>query len=281
MRLVRDAITTGGRQPLTLVGLGLVSTWCLVAIFAPVFAHTDPVAQSGPLLVPPSAGHWFGTDELGRDVLSRVMWASRVSLPLAILLVVGLVVIGSVLGGCAGYFGGIVDGAIMRFTDLIFAFPAILLAMTITATLGPGLRNTLIALLLIAWPTYARLIRGLVTSARSADYVTAGRLLGSSPQRSLVVDILPNIAGPVIVLATVDVGRSVLLLAALSFLGLGAQPPSPEWGSMIAAAVQFPTSWWLSLFPGLAIFTLVVGFAILGDSLRDALDPRSAWSHGR
>jgi peptide/nickel transport system permease protein len=253
----------------------------VVVLLVPLLARFDPLAVSGPPLGPPSSRDWFGTDELGRDAFSRVLWASRVSLPLAVVLVTGLVFIGGALGGCAGYFGGIADGAIMRFTDLVFSFPVILLAMTVTAALGPGLKNTVLAIMLIAWPSYARLIRALVTSARSAEYVAAGRLFGASSPRSLLIDIVPNIAGPVVVLATVDLGRAVLLLASLSFIGLGAQPPAPEWGSMLAAAVQFPTSWWLSVFPGLAIFSTVVGFALLGDSLRDALDPKSSWAGGR
>lgn len=268
-------------HPLAVIGLFLVGGWAVVALLAPLIARFDPLAVSGPPLSSPSSVHWFGTDELGRDVFSRVIWASRLSLPLAILLVAGLVTIGGFLGACAGYFGGIVDGVIMRFTDLVFSFPVILLALVVTAALGPGVRNVVIAIMAIAWPPYARLIRGLVTSARNADYVTAGRLLGASPRRSLLIDIAPNLAGPVVVLVTVDLGRAVLLLAALSFLGLGAQPPSAEWGSMVSDAVQFPDSWWLAVFPGLAIFTVVVGFAFLGDSIRDALDPKSAWARGR
>lgn len=270
-----------GRHPLAMAGLVIVGGWVLVVLFVPWISRFDPLAISGPPLSSPSSHYWLGTDQLGRDVFSRVIWGSRVSFPLAILMVAGLVSIGGVIGGCAGYFGGIVDGALMRFTDLISAFPVILLAMTVTAALGPGLKNTVIAIVFIAWPLYARLVRGLVTSARSAEYVTAGRLFASSSLRSLFVDIVPNVAGPIIVLATVDLGRAVLLLAALSFIGLGAQPPTPEWGSMVAAASRFPTSWWLSVFPGLAIFLTVVGFALLGDSLRDALDPKSSWTGGR
>ena len=275
------ALTRSGLfQPLIIAGFLLVGGWILVAVLAPWIAPYNPLTVTDQLLAPPSAEHLFGTDVIGRDVLSRVLWGARVSLPLAMLLVVGIVLIGSTLGAVAGYFGGVVDTVIMRLADLVFAFPVILLAMTVTASIGPGLRNAVIAVTLIAWPSYARVVRGLVTSLGGADYVSATRLLGASTRRALMTDVLPNIAGPIIVLATIDIGRGVLLLSALSFLGLGAQPPQPEWGSMVAAGTQYFDRWWLGLFPGLAIFTTVLGFTFLGDSLRDALDPKSSWSRG-
>jgi ABC-type dipeptide/oligopeptide/nickel transport system permease subunit len=267
-------------QPLIVAGVVLVGGWIFVAVLAPWIAPYDPLSLTNQLLAPPSARHLFGTDVIGRDILSRVLWGARVSLPLAMLLVVGIVLIGSTLGAVAGYFGGLVDTVIMRLADLVFAFPVILLAMTVTASIGPGLRNAVIAVMLIAWPSYARVVRGLVTSLGRADYVSATRLLGASTRRALMTDVLPNIAGPIIVLATIDIGRGVLLLSALSFLGLGAQPPQAEWGSMVAAGTQYFDRWWLGLFPGLAIFTTVLGFTFLGDSLRDALDPKSSWSRG-
>lgn len=275
------ALTRSGLfQPLIVVGFVLVGGWILIAALAPWIAPYDPLALSNQLLAPPSARHLFGTDVIGRDILSRVVWGARVSVPLAMLLVAGIVLIGSTLGAIAGYFGGLVDTLIMRLADLVFAFPLILLAMTVTASIGPGLRNAVIAVMLIAWPSYARVVRGLVTSLGGADYVSATRLLGASTRRALMTDVLPNIAGPIIVLATIDIGRGVLLLSALSFLGLGAQPPQAEWGSMVAAGTQYFDRWWLGLFPGLAIFTTVLGFTFLGDSLRDALDPKSSWSRG-
>ncbi len=193
-------------------------------------------------------------------------------------MVTGVVVIGGSLGGIAGYIGGVVDAAIMRLADVVFAFPVILLAMAATAAVGPGIKNAVVAVILVAWPPYARLVRGMVRSLGGADYVNAARLLGASTRRALITDIVPNIAGPVIVLATLDVGRMVLLLSALSFLGLGAQPPTPEWGSMVASGIRSFDRWWLGIFPGLAIFTIVLGFSFLGDSLRDELDPKSSWS---
>ena len=265
-------------RPFVIVGSLLVGGWILVAVLAPWIAPVDPLKVTGELMAPPSARHLFGTDEIGRDVLSRVLWGARISLPLAMLLVAGIVLLGSTLGAIAGYFGGLVDAVIMRLADLVFAFPVILLAMTVTASIGPGLKNAVIAVMLIAWPSYARVVRGLVTSLTGADYVSATRLLGASSRRALTIDVLPNVAGPIIVLATIDIGRGVLLLSALSFLGLGAQPPTAEWGSMVAAGTQYFSSWWLGLFPGLAIFTTVLGFTFLGDSLRDSLDPKSSWS---
>jgi ABC-type dipeptide/oligopeptide/nickel transport system permease subunit len=262
-------------QPLAMAGVLLVAGWCVVAITAPWITPYDPLAQNGPLLAGPTSSHVLGTDELGRDVLTRVLWGSRVSLPLACILVAGIVFIGGTLGAIAGYFGGVINFVIMRVADFVFAFPVVLLAMAVTAALGPGLRNAVLAVMCVAWPTYARVVRSLVVSHSSADYVSATRLLGASSYRALITDIAPNIAGPVVVLAALDFGRAVLLLAGLSFLGLGAQPPIAEWGSMVASGIQNMNSWWLALFPGLAMFSVVLGFTFLGDSLRDTLDPKT------
>ena len=265
-------------QPLAIAGAALGGAWILLAIFVPLVAPYDPLAQSAQLFLGPSPSHLFGTDELGRDVFSRVLWASRLSLPLAFFLVAMAVAIGGVLGGLAGYFGGWVDEVVMRATDLVFAFPTIILAMAVTAALGPSLRNAVLAVLVVFWPAYARVVRGLVLSLGEADYVSASRLLGASSRRALLVDVLPNIAGPVLVLATLDLGNAVLLLAGLSFLGLGAQPPAPEWGSMVNTGTQYFQRWWMGTFPGFAILSVVLAFNFLGDSLRDALDPRSSWA---
>ncbi len=267
-------------QPLGVVGFLISGAWVLVAALAPLISPYDPIVQHVPFFQTPSADHIFGTDELGRDLYSRVLWGARISIPLAVLLVVGIVLIGGSLGAIAGYFGGYVDVTIMRVADLIFAFPVILWGMLVVAALGPGLKNVVLAVMLVAWPSYARLVRGLVTSITKSDYISASRLLGASTLRALVVDALPNIAGPVVVLAALDIGKGVLLLSALSFLGLGAQPPTPEWGSMVASGTHYVDHWWLGLFPGLAIFSVVLGFSFLGDSLRDALDPKSSWSGG-
>lgn len=271
----RFRLPTAWRQPLTVVGGLIVLLWLLVALLGPVIQPADPLAQSPDRLMPPSGTHLLGTDTLGRDVLSRVIAGSRVTLPLSILLVVLSMVLGSVLGAVAGYFGKAVDEIIMRLADLVFAFPTIILAMVITAALGPGLQNAVLAILLVNWPQYARVTRSMVLGARNNEYVVASRLLGTGVLASLGRDILPNILAPILVLATLDFGAAILLLSGLSFLGLGTVPPTPEWGAMVSEGVQQFSAWWIAVFSGLAIFTVVMAFNFLGDSLRDALDPRS------
>ena len=275
-RAARRRSTSPWRQPLAVIGVVVVLAWIVIAIFAPLIAPSDPLAQDFVQLKGPSAQHWLGTDELGRDVLSRVVYGARVSLPLAVLLVFGAMLVGSIVGSLAGFFGGWVDAVGMRLADIVFAFPGIILAMAVAAALGPQLRNAVLAVLLVSWPAYARLMRGLVLSARNSQYVISSRLLGASPLRALLVDIRPNVLGPVLVMAALDVGNAVLLLSGLSFLGLGAQPPTAEWGAMVAAGAQNFDKWWIGLFPGLAILTVVLAFNFIGDSLRDALDPRTA-----
>ena len=264
------------REPLALLGAVIAVAWLVVALAAPLLAPHDPLAQDFELFQAPSRAHLFGTDELGRDVLSRVIFGARLSLPLAVLLVVLATTLGSVLGAIAGYFRSWVDTVVMRSVDLVFAFPAIILAMVVTASLGPNVRNAVLAIVIVAWPTYARVVRGLVLSLGDAEFVQASRLLGASSRRALVRDILPNLAGPIVVLATLDLANAILLLSGLSFLGLGAQPPDAEWGSMVAVGTQYFQYWWMGTFPGLAIFSAVLAFNFLGDSLRDRLDPRGA-----
>jgi ABC-type dipeptide/oligopeptide/nickel transport system permease subunit len=265
------------RQPLAVAGSMIALAWLVVAIFAPWIAPYDPLAQTFTPAQGPTAAHLFGTDELGRDVLSRVIHGSRVSVPIALLLVTLAAVIGGVVGGVAGYFRGIVDGLSMRMVDLVFAFPPIILAMVVAAVLGRGLRNSALAIVVVAWPSYARVVRGLVLSVGDSEYVQSARLLGSSARRTLFRDVLPNVAGPVLVLATLDLANAILLLSGLSFLGLGAQPPQAEWGSMVANGAQYFQWWWIGTFPGLAIFTAVLAFNFVGDSLRDFFDPQTAW----
>ena len=265
------------RQPLAVVGSVIAVAWIVVAIFAPLIAPYDPLAQNFAISQAPSGAHLFGTDELGRDVLSRVIFGSRVSVPIALLLVTLAALIGGLIGGVAGYFRGIVDGFSMRMVDLVFAFPPIILAMVVAAVLGRGLQNAALAIVVVAWPSYARVVRGLVLSVGDSEYVESARLLGSSARRTLFRDVLPNVAGPVLVLATLDLANAILLLSGLSFLGLGAQPPQAEWGSMVADGAQYFQWWWMGTFPGLAIFTVVLAFNFLGDSLRDVFDPRTAW----
>jgi len=264
------------RQPLAIFGVAIVAMWFILAVFAPWIAPYDPYSQGFDKFLPPSSTHWMGTDELSRDVLSRVIYGARISLPYSILLVVLSGFIGSVIGAASGYFGGKVDSVIMRITDMFFACPGIILAMAVAAALGPEIRNAVIAVTIVAWPIYARLVRSLIMNAKQNDYVTASSLMGSSSLRTLFVDLRPNISGPVFVLAALEVGTALLLLSGLSFLGLGAQPPSAEWGAMVSmGAVNFDR-WWVGLFPGLAILTAVLAFNFIGDTLRDALDPRTA-----
>jgi peptide/nickel transport system permease protein len=264
------------RRPLSIVGLSIAAVWIFAAIFAPWISRYSPTATSPDLYAPPSAAHWFGTDELGRDVYSRVVYGSRVTLPLSIMLVVLAATFGSILGGIAGYFGRVADEGIMRLADLVFAFPTIILAMAVAAALGPNLRNAVIAIVIVSWPLYARVTRSLVLSHREMDYVHASRLLGAPGREALAVEILPNIASPIAALAMLELGNAVLWLAGLSFLGLGAQPPTPEWGAMVAEGAQSFNNWWIGTFPGLAILTAVMAFNFIGDSLRDVLDPRVA-----
>ena len=265
------------RRPRGIVAAGafVALAWVVIAAFAPLIAPHNPLAQNWTPFLHPSRAHLFGTDELGRDVLSRVVFGARLSLPLALLLVSLSAAIGGAIGLISGYFRGWVDGTLMRLVDLFFAFPPIILAMVVTAALGPSIRNAVLALVVVSWPSYARVVRGLVLSIGNSDYVLSSRLIGRSARVALLRDVLPNVAGPVVVLATLDLGNAMLLLAGLSFLGLGAQPPVAEWGSMVANGAQNFEFWWLATFPGMAIFTSVLAFNFLGDGLRDALDPQA------
>jgi peptide/nickel transport system permease protein len=265
------------RQPLAILGGVIVVGWIVVAIFAPLIAPANPLADPYPSLLGPSWHHLFGTDEVGRDVFSRVIYGSRVSLPIGLILVLASATIGGTVGAVAGYFRGPIDGFFMRITDLVFAFPPIILAMVVAAVLGRSLENAALAIVVVAWPSYARVVRGLVLTAGDSEYVQSARLLGASARRALFRDVLPNVAGPVLVLMTLDLANAILLLSGLSFLGLGAQVPQAEWGSMVTEGTQFAQSWWIGMFPGLAIFTVVLAFNLLGDSLRDLFDPRTGF----
>jgi len=273
-------LNPGLRQPLAIAGAVVALVWILVAIFAPLIAPADPLAQTFTPALSPSWHHLFGTDELGRDVFSRVIYGSRVTLPIGLLLVVLAATVGGLIGAVAGYFRGVVDGFFMRCADLVFAFPPIILAMVVAAVLGRGLENAALAIVVVAWPSYARVVRGLVLSVGDSEYVQSARLLGASARRTLFRDVFPNVIGPVVVLMTLDLANAILLLSGLSFLGLGAQPPQAEWGSMVADGTQYFQWWWIGTFPGLAIFSVVLAFNFLGDSLRDVFDPRTARHRG-
>ena len=276
-RLPRFGVHRTFKQPLAIIGIAIAVAWALIAIFAPLIAPYGSLAQSFTPSQSPSLHHLFGTDELGRDVLSRVIYGSRVTLPIALLLVALAMMIGGAIGAVAGYFRGPVDGVLMRGADLVFAFPPIILAMVVAAVLGKGLHNAALAIVVVAWPSYARVVRGLVLSVGDSEFVQSARLLGAPARRALFRDVLPNVAGPVLVLAMLDLANAILLLSGLSFLGLGAQPPKAEWGSMVATGTQYFQWWWMGTFPGLAIFTVVLAFNFIGDSLRDVLDPQTAW----
>jgi peptide/nickel transport system permease protein len=257
------------------LGGALVLAWLLIALLAPLIAPYSPTAQKVTnRLKPPSAQHWFGTDELGRDVFSRVLHGARVSLPVALAVVAMTGTVGILLGSAAGYAGGLADEIIMRVADAVLAFPSLILAIAITAALGPGLLNAALAIALVLWPEYARLVRSQVIALREMEFVSAATALGASPWRNLFVHILPNALPLMLVKISLDMGNAILLAASLSFVGLGAVPPTPEWGAMVAAGRHKFFEWWIATFPGLAIFTAVVGFNFLGDGLRDLLDPR-------
>lgn len=276
MRRRRRLVPAAWATPLAVVGVAVAAAWLVVAVTAPAWVPYPPDAQVLPRLQPPGGDALLGTDAVGRDVFSRLMTGASVTIPLALLLVVVSLLVGTVVGAVAGYLGGWLDEVLMRLTDLVMAFPTVILAMVVAASLGPSLANAVLAAIVVSWPAYARVTRSLVLGLRQQNFVLAGRLLGFSPLRSLTTDVLPNIAGPVVVLATLDVGAAILLLSGLSFLGLGAQPPTAEWGSMVSGAIQNFDAWWIGVFPGLAILTVVLAFNFLGDSLRDVLDPVSS-----
>jgi peptide/nickel transport system permease protein len=257
-------------------GLIVIATFILAALLAPLVAPYDPIATSWTLVrKPPSALHWFGTDELGRDVLARVIFGARGSL-LAGLISVGIAMsVGVPLGLLAGYRGGFIDALIGRITDAMLACPFLILAIALAAFLGPSLGNAMIAIGVSATPVFVRLTRGLVMSVKVEDYVEAARAMGNPNWRIALVHILPNILPALLVQATLSIAAAIIAEAALSFLGLGEQPPAPSWGSMLNAAQRFLTSApWMAIWPGLAIFLVVLSLNLLGDGLRDALDPR-------
>jgi peptide/nickel transport system permease protein len=258
-----------------LAGALIVGLWVVVAATAPVLAPHSPLdLDVMNRLEPPSAGHPLGTDEAGRDNLSRVLYGARITVPIAFAVIAVATIVGSAVGAIAGYAAGRVDEVLMRVVDVVLAFPSILLAMAITAALGPGLRHAMLAIVLVSWPEFSRLMRGQVLSVKNHDYVLAAQALGVPAYRVLLIHVLPNAFPPVVVKATLDVGNAIILTAALSFIGLGAIPPEPEWGAMIAAGQAKFEYWWVATFPGLAILSIVLGFNFLGDGLQDWMNPR-------
>ena len=261
---------------LNVLGVGLVALVVLVAVLGTKIApHSPSRVVLLDRLKPPSVSHPFGTDDLGRDLFSRVLAGARISLEVAAIILSISVAFGTLLGILSGLVGGLVDELIMRLTDLFLAFPALILAAAIAATLGPSLNHTVLALSTVYWPWYTRLVRGQVLALREREFVLAARIVGASTPRIVWHDLLPNVLPLVIVQASLDVGYAILFTSSLSFLGLGAQPPTPEWGAMMTDARAFLRDfWWYATFPGLALAVTVLGFNLLGDGLRDWVDPR-------
>ena len=264
------------RYGLASLGAAIILLWVLIALTAPwISPYLPDTVDVTNRLKPPSLVHWLGTDALGRDVLTRLLYGSRISLLTGFIVVIVSAVFGTLIGGIAAFARGKVEELIMRVTDLVLCFPPIILALAIAAALGIGTTNTIIAMLVVWWPKFSRLARSLVIVQRSQEYVEAALVVGLNPSRILVRHIIPNAVGPLIVLVTLDVGNAIITFAGLSFLGLGVVPPTPEWGSMVAEGRELVEQWWVASFPGLAILTIVLGFNFLGDGIRDWLDPKS------
>jgi peptide/nickel transport system permease protein len=277
---LRRALYRFSQNRLSVLGLGLIMFLVLVAITGPLWvpypADATGAIHASDRFLSPRAEHFFGTDELGRDVFTRVVLATQLALAAGLIILAVAITIGVTVGSIAGYFGGWLGESLMRLTDMMLAIPGIFLALAITAAAGPGIIHAIMALSVTWWPGYARLVQGQVQAAREQDYVEAGRSIGAKPHRIIFLHIAPNIISSVIVKASMDFGFAILSLAALGFIGVGAQPPTPEWGQMVSFGRKFlPQFWWYSTFPGLAMFVAVFGFSMLGDGLRDVFDPKS------
>jgi len=267
-------------NPIAMIGLIIVVSLVLAAIFAPVLTSANGTEQFlDNRLKPPSVDNWLGTDELGRDIYQRIVWGSRITLYIVGLVAVIVVPIGLVIGTVAGYMGGWVDNALMRFTDIFLAFPRLILALAFVSALGPGIENAVFAIALTTWSPYARLVRAETITIRNSEFIMAARLQGASRLRILYGHVVPLCISSVVIRLTLDMAGVILTAAGLGFLGLGAQPPLPEWGAMISTGRQFILDqWWVATIPGIAIFLVSLGFNLLGDGLRDVLDPKSAGS---
>lgn len=281
LRQLRFYAWSFGRSASSMLGLGIVLLFFALAAFGPWIvpypADATGAMNLGNRLKPPSAAHWFGTDEMGNDLYSRVILATRTSLWVGLTIVGIATVVGVPLGIAAGYFGGTIRSVIMRVTDVFLSVPGIVLALAIVAALGPGILNGIVALSIVWWPGYVRLVEAKALALRNEPFVEAARAVGASHARILAVHILPNCTSPIIVKASMDMGLAILAAASLGFIGLGAKPPAPEWGAMISVARTYmPTWWWYAVFPGFAIYLTVLGFNLFGDGLRDILDPKSS-----
>lgn len=267
---------TFSRNPLALTGLILVLALVFIAIFAPWLAYSEPAHQDlAARLQPPGAAYWLGTDELGRDIYSRILFGARITLYIVALVAIIVVPVGLIVGTSAGYFGGWIDKVLMRITDIFMAFPRLILALAFVAVLGPSVENAVIAITITSWPPYARIARAETITIRNSEYILAVRQLGASHWRILAGHIAPMCFASVVVRLTLDMAGVILIAAGLGFLGLGAQPPAPEWGLMISQGRQYLLDqWWVATMPGIAIFLVSLGFNLLGDGLRDVLDPK-------
>ncbi|MDQ0416332.1 peptide/nickel transport system permease protein [Croceifilum oryzae] len=271
----RDFLRAFLKHRSAVIGSVIVLSFLLIALFAPLITSYEYTARSQALLQAPSVDHWFGTDEMGRDLFTRVIYGTRISLWVGLFAISGSIVVGSFLGLIAGFYGGWRDTIISRFFDILLAFPSILLAIAIVAMLGRSLSNALLAIAIINIPTFGRLMRSRVLSVKSEDYILAARAMGMKNHRILFHHILPNCWTPIMVQGTLGFATAVIEAAALGFLGLGAQPPEPEWGTMLADARQYiQLAPWTMIFPGVAVALTVLGFNLLGDGLRDIFDPR-------
>ncbi len=265
------------RNRLTLIGFAIVAAVVLVGLLAPILAPYDPNLMDIPSrLQAPGSRHLFGTDEMGRDILSRVMYGARISIAVGVIIVAVSAAIGIVLGSVSGYLGGRADQTVLAVTDMILAFPSMVLALALTAAMGPGLFNTMLAVIIVRIPMYTRLMRGQVLAAKEQQYVRAARTFGEKPFWIVARHIVPNCLTPLMVQMTLGIGDAILIASSMSFIGLGAQPPTPEWGAMISTArVYAIDQWWYAAFPGLSILITIMGFNLIGDGIRDILDPRS------
>ena len=272
----RRQLAAALRQPTIAAGAAVMLVFLLAALLAPLIAPYDPLAQAiQDGLKAPYAAHLFGTDKLGRDIFSRILYSARISLFVGVSVVLISGAIGTLLGVMAGYLGGWADEALMRITDIFFAFPALILAMAIAGALGPSLENALIAISAVTWPVYARLLRGQVLALKEREFVLAAKTVGVPEWQIILRHLLPNMLAPLLVQSSFDMGGAITSVAGLSFIGFGAQPPTPEWGVMISdARTYMATAWWMGTFPALAIMLVVGSFNLLGDGLRDLLDPR-------
>ncbi|MBW1695224.1 MAG: ABC transporter permease [Deltaproteobacteria bacterium] len=275
IRYLKDSFTLWRRNSLMVIGTVIILLLILVAVFAPLLATHDPYDQVLPnRLAPPSRAHYFGTDSLGRDIFSRVVYGARVTLTIAFLVAMISTPIGMIIGVTAGYFGGALDEILMRLSDVFLAFPKLILAIAFAAALGPGVENAIVAIAVANWPGYARLARAETLIVKNNDYIQVIRTMGASNLRIMAGHIAPMCISSVIVRMSLDMGTIILTAAGLGFLGLGAQPPTPEWGLMVSDGRQFLVDqWWVSTLPGFAILLVVMGFNLVGDGIRDILDP--------